>query len=791
MDTKTNIRNSLSIITITLFFLLILINKNLACAAPISITIHPNNIKIPVNSRLLGTNAPMWVTRQQYTNEAFIAQTKSSGLGIIRIPGGNRSNEYDWLSCENNSFCVEKGWSPPSDFLAARPTDFINFLRKTGKEAIFTINVNSTPEEAAAVVAFFNATPENNTPIGYDHKKKIDWRTAGYWAKLRVDNGNKEPLNIKYWEIGNEIWSVETPSWTRDGAEYINGKEGYGGYKKIREKMRSIDSNILVGAVGYGYLDDPSKDWDRKVIQAMKGDNFIDFYVIHPYAFNDESNFNKNYWITILAQPRKVLPKLITSLKNAFKNPIHIAATEYNLISDKDKDKFQLLDKMGNALFIAETIGQMIENGYWAANQWILTGDCADQTNKESCFNLLDTDSHYRTPQYYVFPLWSHFGSNMLAVDVDSKNNQETQLSIYSGKIKDGTYSLLAINKTGNQLLTSINIENQTIKNGTVETLKPELPTLESKKVIFNGVGNPNNDLSNALPTAIDNPDLLKKYTFEPYSVTLLKLNTIDKNISINTNTANLINHYYEKILGRDPDQSGFQFWSEEITRMRALNTDIQEAFRVMAGQFFTSTEYLAKNTNDNQYVTDLYRTFFNRNPENSGFSYWLGQLNQGIPRSVVLFTFLFSPEFSNYMQGLLGNTTNRAEVYALVDFYRGFLNRLPDDNGFKNWIKRFRDAQCKGAPAINTEANSISAEFLGSPEYNGRNRTNSDYVADLYYAFLRRGGDLKGFKYWVDTLDNGSQNREQLRQAFRNSPEFKNRIEQIINQGCNTTNDL
>ncbi|MBK7984889.1 MAG: hypothetical protein IPK09_14915 [Candidatus Competibacteraceae bacterium] len=42
---------------------------------------------------------------------------------------------------------------------------------------------------------------------------------------------------------------------------------------------------------------------------------------------------------------------------------------------------------------------------------------------------------------------------------------------------------------------------------------------------------------------------------------------------------------------------------------------DTQEAFRVMAGWFFTSAEYLAKNTDNNQYVIELYRTFSAANP--------------------------------------------------------------------------------------------------------------------------------------------------------------------------------
>lgn len=254
---------------------------------------------------------------------------------------------------------------------------------------------------------------------------------------------------------------------------------------------------------------------------------------------------------------------------------------------------------------------------------------------------------------------------------------------------------------------------------------------------------------------------------------------------SDNSPSWSLITHYYQSILGRVPDSGGFGFWQGEVARLQGLSVDIQEAFRVMAGWFFASQEYRDKNAGDAQYVTDLYRTFFNRTPDGGGLGYWTGQLAVGMPRDVVLYSFLFSAEFGGYMQTLLGNTASRGEVYAVVDFYRGFLNRLSDTGGFNYWLGRFRAAQCQGASAVNAEVESISRQFAASAEYLNRNRSNRDYVADLYYAFLRRGGELTGFSFWVSQLDANLKTREQLRQEFLASPEFQGRVQQIINQGC------
>ena len=249
-----------------------------------------------------------------------------------------------------------------------------------------------------------------------------------------------------------------------------------------------------------------------------------------------------------------------------------------------------------------------------------------------------------------------------------------------------------------------------------------------------------------------------------------------------------LVDHYYLTILGRVPDPGGKAFWDGEITRMQSLGVDIKEAYMVMAGYFFDSTEYTSRGTSDGQYVTDLYNTFFNRTPDSGGLAYWTGQLASGLPRNIALYGFLFSPEFKTFMTGLFGNTTSRAEVYAVVDYYRGILNRLPDTTGFNYWLAQFRAAQCSPlnpAGAVYTAADSISSQFIGSAEYASRNRTNTEYVSDLYYAFLRRGGDLAGVNYWVNRLDTGAETREAMRKDFINSPEFSARINAIVAQGC------
>ncbi len=246
-----------------------------------------------------------------------------------------------------------------------------------------------------------------------------------------------------------------------------------------------------------------------------------------------------------------------------------------------------------------------------------------------------------------------------------------------------------------------------------------------------------------------------------------------------------LVTHYYQAILRRDPDAPGKSFWSGEATRMQSLGANVNEAWYAMAMAFFTSAEYVGFQRDDTGFVADLYNTFFNRPPDAGGSSYWVGQIGAGMPREVVLASFMFSSEFQSFTQGIFGASSARAEANVVTDFYRGLLGRLPESTGFTYWLQQFRTAQCQGPGQVYAQVDSISGAFLNSAEYAARARMNAQYVGDLYNAFLRRGGDLAGVQYWINQLASGAQTREQLRQAFIASPEFQARVQAVVAQGC------
>ncbi len=253
------------------------------------------------------------------------------------------------------------------------------------------------------------------------------------------------------------------------------------------------------------------------------------------------------------------------------------------------------------------------------------------------------------------------------------------------------------------------------------------------------------------------------------------------------TGEKSLITHFYWSALRRAPDSGGMSFWQGEAVRMQGLGANVNETWYAMAMYFFNSAEYVGFGRNDAGFVTDLYNTFFNRPPDSGGLSYWTGQIAQGMPREVVLVSFMISTEFTTFAQNIFGNTSAYPEVDMVGDFYRGILARLPDTSGFNSWVGSFRTAQCSGnvGPAVYATVESISSGFINGAEYVGRNRTNAQFVGDLYNAFLRRGGDLAGVQYWINQLNTNAETRDQLRVDFKNSAEFSNRVANVIAAGC------
>src|SRR5256884_152202 len=177
---------------------------------------------------------------------------------FVRWPGGNVAQDYHWVwgigPRDQRTTWVNLAWAnedEPSDF---GTDEFIQSCRNLGAEPSLTVNVEgrgATADEPAAWVKCANG-PANSK-----------------YGAMRAANGHPEPLRVKYWELGNEIWGT----WVRahsDAETYARN------FNRYAAAMRAVDPSIRLIAVG-----DNDLNWDRTVLRIASAN--LDYLAIHHY----------------------------------------------------------------------------------------------------------------------------------------------------------------------------------------------------------------------------------------------------------------------------------------------------------------------------------------------------------------------------------------------------------------------------------------------------------------------------------------------------------------------------
>jgi len=105
------------------------------------------------------------------------------------------------------------------------------------------------------------------------------------------------------------------------------------------------------------------------------------------------------------------------------------------------------------------------------------------------------------------------------------------------------------------------------------------------------------------------------------------------------------VTRLYRIVLEREPDTAGLE---ANVTKILTKKTTAA----LLVSDFFFSAEFIAKNKNNEEFVTLLFRACFNREPDSAGFDNWVGMLNKGYSRNFVLANFVNAEEFKNLCSG-------------------------------------------------------------------------------------------------------------------------------------------
>ncbi|MCR4649543.1 MAG: InlB B-repeat-containing protein [Lachnospiraceae bacterium] len=101
------------------------------------------------------------------------------------------------------------------------------------------------------------------------------------------------------------------------------------------------------------------------------------------------------------------------------------------------------------------------------------------------------------------------------------------------------------------------------------------------------------------------------------------------------------VERFYTIILERPAEAEGLENWTNKLINKEATGAQV-------AAGFINSDEFQKKKMTDEEYVTKLYRAFFDREPDKGGYDGWLRELKNGKSRDEVLRGFINSPEFND-----------------------------------------------------------------------------------------------------------------------------------------------
>jgi len=100
------------------------------------------------------------------------------------------------------------------------------------------------------------------------------------------------------------------------------------------------------------------------------------------------------------------------------------------------------------------------------------------------------------------------------------------------------------------------------------------------------------------------------------------------------------VTRMYRTALQREPDTIGLNNWTNALLSGRATGASLADGF-------IFSVEMNNRNLTDEQFVTILYNSLLGREPDTQGFNHWVGRLNSGMSRRNVFIGFVMSVEFA------------------------------------------------------------------------------------------------------------------------------------------------
>jgi len=248
-------------------------------------------------------------------------------------------------------------------------------------------------------------------------------------------------------------------------------------------------------------------------------------------------------------------------------------------------------------------------------------------------------------------------------------------------------------------------------------------------------------------------------------------VNGVNVIFNSNTDVVAFVKRLYIIILNRSPETEGCMDWTERLTSGKATSAEIVYGIA-------NSQEFANRGLSNEEIVETMYQAMLGRASDEGGKANWVNCLNSGMTVTGIINGFSGSQEFANIcaeyniQPGAITTCDSRDRNNGLTLFvsrmYTKALDRDYDVAGLNDWTNRYLTGEAK--------VSDIAFGFIFSPEFIGKNLSDSDYVDTLYRTFFNREPDEGGKADWMNKLANGMA-REDVLNGFVGSQECINLV--------------
>lgn len=139
--------------------------------------------------------------KEKKVRDEFVNLYKKAGFGSIRYPGGTISNLFNWKTAigpvESRKKQIHGFYNNPGQVGIEANfglSEIATFAQNVDSEMVYVYSLGrGNTQDVSDLMEFLNARIGTNPNGGVD------------WAQVRADLGHREPFNIKFFEIGNEM----------------------------------------------------------------------------------------------------------------------------------------------------------------------------------------------------------------------------------------------------------------------------------------------------------------------------------------------------------------------------------------------------------------------------------------------------------------------------------------------------------------------------------------------------------------------------------------------------------